>query len=212
MNVYLFEKGISHLQMQKNARELEIIVQECILTTIRESIPTEEIIRAYMDESVEHEEEITIEPIAEPVLEAVESGKSADGTVITKDTDAKEEPSGEIPSIEDDMPVIIEKPKIENLDDKPVTTTLKFNDIDTVFDSKGKKEEVVAPKTIERLEEIGSSIAMEKSMKLDEEDEDQIKIHTESLDLHDIGIVDLGEQKLETKAEIDPFSLDIEEI
>ena len=50
--------------------------------------------------------------------------------------------------------MIIEKPKIENLDDKPVTTTLKFNDIDTVFDSKGKKEEVIAPKTIERLEEI----------------------------------------------------------
>ena len=65
MNVYLFEKNISPLQVQKNNRELESIVQECILTTIRESVPTEAIIRAYMDESVEQEEEVIIEDIEE---------------------------------------------------------------------------------------------------------------------------------------------------
>ena len=31
----------------------EQITQECILMTIRESIPTEEIIRAYMDKTIE---------------------------------------------------------------------------------------------------------------------------------------------------------------
>merc|ERR1711934_111666 len=67
-NVYLFEKNITPLQVQKHNRELEIIIQECILTSIRESIPTEEIIRAYMDESVEHEEEVVIENIEEPVV------------------------------------------------------------------------------------------------------------------------------------------------
>ena len=46
--VYLFEIGIPALQMQKNNREMEIIVQECILTTIRDSIPVESILRAYM--------------------------------------------------------------------------------------------------------------------------------------------------------------------
>ena len=54
MNVYLFEKNISPLQIQKNNRELETIVEQCILNAIRESIPTEAIIRAYMDESEEH--------------------------------------------------------------------------------------------------------------------------------------------------------------
>ena len=52
-NVYLFEKSVNPLQMQKNARELEMIIQDSILTAIRDSIPTEAIIRAYMDESVE---------------------------------------------------------------------------------------------------------------------------------------------------------------
>jgi hypothetical protein len=63
-NVYLFEKNVSALVVQKHNRELELIVQECILAAIRESIPTEAIIRAYLDESVEQEEEVVIEPVA----------------------------------------------------------------------------------------------------------------------------------------------------
>lgn len=68
-NVYLFEINIQPLQIQKNHRELEIIVQECILNTLRESIPVEAILKAYMDETVEEDvieevkEEITHEPI-----------------------------------------------------------------------------------------------------------------------------------------------------
>jgi hypothetical protein len=196
MNVYLFEKGITHLQMQKNARELEIIVQECILTTIRESIPTEEIIRAYMDESVEQEEEITIEPIAEPVLEAVNDGQSSDGTIVPVDGGSTEDTKKEIPSIEESMPVIVEKPQIKNLNDDPVktTTNVKFHPIDTIIgDTKGALATDDAPKVIERLEEIGSEAALEKISKLDEQLEDNIKIHQEDLNLgKDIGIIDLN--------------------
>src|SRR6056300_512642 len=64
-NVYLFERNISPLTIQKNNRELETIIQECIMKTIRESIPTEEIIKAYMDEGVEQEEEVIIEDVKE---------------------------------------------------------------------------------------------------------------------------------------------------
>ena len=72
-NVYLFEINIQPLQVQKNYRELEIIVQECILNTLRENIPVEAILKAYMDESIEEDvteeikEEITHEPIIQPV-------------------------------------------------------------------------------------------------------------------------------------------------
>jgi hypothetical protein len=71
-NVYLFQINIEPLQVQKNHRELEIIVQECILNTIRESIPVEAILKAYMDETVEEDvieeikEEVTHEPIFQP--------------------------------------------------------------------------------------------------------------------------------------------------
>jgi hypothetical protein len=72
-NVYLFELNIQPLQVQKNYRELEIIVQECILNTLRESIPVEAILKAYMDETIEEDvieevkEEVTHEPIKAPV-------------------------------------------------------------------------------------------------------------------------------------------------
>jgi hypothetical protein len=71
-NVYLFQVNIEPLQVQKNHRELEIIVQECILNTLRENIPVESILKAYMDETVEEDvieeikEEITHEPIIKP--------------------------------------------------------------------------------------------------------------------------------------------------
>jgi hypothetical protein len=74
-NVYLFQVGIEPLQIQKNYRELEIIVQECILNTLRESVPVEAILKAYMDETVEEDvieevkEEVTHEPIIEPISE-----------------------------------------------------------------------------------------------------------------------------------------------
>jgi len=68
-NVYLFELNIPPLQTQKHGRELEIIVQECILNAIRESIPVESILRAYMDETTEEDyiEEVKEQVIEEPI-------------------------------------------------------------------------------------------------------------------------------------------------
>jgi hypothetical protein len=70
-NVYLFELHSQPLQIQKHNRELEIIVQECILNAVRESIPVESILRAYMDETVEEDvvEEINEQIIEPPVKE-----------------------------------------------------------------------------------------------------------------------------------------------
>jgi len=54
-NVYLFETTISPLQIQKNNRECELICKECILNVIRENIPVDKILRAYIDETEEEE-------------------------------------------------------------------------------------------------------------------------------------------------------------
>jgi hypothetical protein len=93
-NVYLFQVGIEPLQIQKNYRELEIIVQECILNTLRESIPVEAILKAYMDETVEEDvieevkEEITHEPIIQPVNEiSVPQTNQKSGGVSFNDID-----------------------------------------------------------------------------------------------------------------------------
>ena len=68
-NVYLFEKDIAALQHQKNMRECELISHECILGVIRDSMPVESILRAYIDETVD--EEVIEETLEKNVEEAV---------------------------------------------------------------------------------------------------------------------------------------------
>jgi hypothetical protein len=74
-NVYLFEINIPPLKTQKNNRKLEIIIQESILNAVRESIPVDTILKAYMDETVEEDvvEEIKEQIIEKPVEKPVET-------------------------------------------------------------------------------------------------------------------------------------------
>ncbi len=85
-NIYLFEKKISALQVQKNNREKEKIIQECILHVIRESIPIEEILRSYLDDTMEEyvEEEIKEEKIEEPVPIVETTNESSDLNIETQ--------------------------------------------------------------------------------------------------------------------------------
>jgi len=174
-NVYLFEKSISSLMIQKNMRELELIVQECILTAIRESIPTEEIIKAYMDETVEHEEEVIIENIDEPVLPE-ESSVEAPSTGIPSSEESESERRTTVPSIQD-------------IDDRPVLTRLKFNDYDSIMDENNQVDTISAPKTIERLEEISTERAIQRKLEEEDDLDEKITIHTDSISLD--GLVDL---------------------
>ena len=152
-NIYLFEKGLSDLTVQKYNRELEIITQECILTAIRESIPTESIIRAYLDESIEDEEEVIIESVPE---------EESNNNIETK-TEEVVEPI-KIPV--EDLP---ESLSISNLDNEKAVTRLTFNDIDNASDGTS----IDAPKTIERLEEISDRGNMQRKSDETEEDDDE---------------------------------------
>ena len=73
-NVYLFEQDIYPLQKQKNNRELELLVKEAILNTIRDNIPVEHILRVYIDET-EEEEEVTDDDIVKKEVEKLEKEK-----------------------------------------------------------------------------------------------------------------------------------------
>lgn len=160
-NVYLFERGISDLAVQKNKRELEIIIQECILVTIRESIPTESIIRAYMDEAMEDEEEVIIEPVPE------EENKEEE----KKESDEEKKEPEELPA--EELPATL---SVENMDEEKAVTRLSFNDVDAASDG----TVINAPKTIERLEEISEERNAQRKLEEEEEEDDfpdRIKIH-----------------------------------
>ena len=75
-NVYLFERNVPPLQVQKNGRELEILIQESILNSIRESIPVDLLLRSYLDETTE--EDVNIEISEEEVTMPDDKPKSPD--------------------------------------------------------------------------------------------------------------------------------------
>lgn len=57
-NVYLYERNIHSLQMQRNRRDIEVIVQECIMNAMRDTIPIEKLLKSYMDPTIEEDVEI----------------------------------------------------------------------------------------------------------------------------------------------------------
>ena len=67
--VFLFEKDIVPLQTQKNNRELELIVKECILNSVRDTMPVEEILKAYIEETEEESVTEVVIPVEEVVSE-----------------------------------------------------------------------------------------------------------------------------------------------
>ena len=169
-NVYLFELNVPPLQTQKYHRELEILVQECILITIRESIPVENILRAYMDESIEEE---VIEEIKEQLVEPPPS------SLPTRES----MPSYLSPSSEAPYSASME----------PTSSRLKFDDNDHYLDTNNNTSSVNAPKTIDRLEEISNIRANQRRLEQEnDEDDERITISNNDISLDNLDIENIS--------------------
>jgi hypothetical protein len=199
-NAYLFDKNATPLVQQKHNREFEVITEECILKTIRDSIPTEAIVRAYLDESVEQEEEEIV------VEEVVPKGEEV---VREQEKPQQEEEEVKIPEPPPPPPSFDAVPAISNIDDKPIVNRLTFDDVDHAITEDGIEEKIEAPKTIERLEEI--SVSRNIQRKLDEEDDSD---DDEKLKISDDISIDLGFTDLNPfeKNDESVISIDFEEL
>ena len=184
-NVYLFEISAVPLQVQKHNRELEIIVQECILNAVRESIPIEGILRAYMDETVEED---VVEEIKEQVVEKSVPANARGESEFISEVRAKDK----------EAQIIKKQESLAEKSSEATSAYLKFNDVDSVKDNNNREEFVSAPKSLDRLEEI--SKLRNEQRKMDEEDDDDIlKISDQDIELGslDIHVIDKPEVKLD---------------
>ena len=172
-NVYLFEANIPPLQTQKNHRELEVIIQECILNAVRESIPIDMILRAYLDETTEDDvvEEIKETPMPDENL--AESISSAP----------------------------ISQPMVQPA--TPMSSKLSFNNVDMAIDMNNKEEQISAPKDIARLEELSNIRNEQRKLETDDDDDDvdssggKIQIFNENVNLGQLDVHDIEPQRLE---------------
>lgn len=183
-NVYLFENDIPALQKQKYFREMEILVQESILNTVRESIPVESILQAYMDETVEEDvvEEIKEEVIEEPVPKEVVGGAEKNSQIISEEPEKITGYEGEkkLETVASSINVETEPSKIQ------------FNNLDYVKDGYNREQTVDAPKTIERLEEIGAMRNAQRKLENDDDDDDdsnpRLRIYEETVQLGNLDV------------------------
>ena len=65
-SVYLFEEGVAPLEKQKLNRELETLVKECIMDAVRDSVPVDKILRAYVAQTEEEVPEDPTPPVPTP--------------------------------------------------------------------------------------------------------------------------------------------------
>ena len=112
-NVYLFERDIEPLQYQKNMRELETIVKESIMNTIRESIPVSSILRAYIDETTEEEE------VLQETIEEIHPKEETEA----KDDDSNKEGSNKEGSNNDTDENTVKKEETDNKENVSVSKT-----------------------------------------------------------------------------------------
>jgi hypothetical protein len=177
-NVYLFEVNVPPLQVQKNYRELEIIVQECILNTLRENIPVESILKAYMDETVEED---VIEEVKEQIIEeAIPSQQQVGNESVN--SGSHEDVVGGSNSVQEES----------------ASGKLSFNDIDYVRSDDGNVNSISAPKSIERLEEISEFRAQQRRQEAEDDDDNvRLRITDQEFNLDSLDVHNIEEPKLE---------------
>jgi len=190
-NIYLFEIKVTPLQAQKNNREIEILIQESILNTIRESIPVENILKAYMDETVEED---VVEEVKEEIIEEPKPENSAQTGLDNKAI-----------GVDATNNVTNNESSANNVSNGNSSASIKFNDIDYVKDDNDTVTSVVVSKDIENLEKISES----RSSRDDDEDDDEDDVKNERLNisnqdvtLDSLDIHTLNEPKLELLPEL----------
>ena len=170
--MFIYLKILANTDTKHN-RELEVMIKECIMQTIRDTMPIEDILRAYMaettEEDVEVKEEVIEKPAPEPETEPEE--EKAEKEVIAEDNkeaqDNKNDASSSDALVEETINVVT------------APSNIAFSDVDSTMDINGVKGEVDAPKDIERLEKIAfdaNERRKAEEAEYDDEDEDDMPL------------------------------------
>ena len=244
-NVFLFEKEINSLQKQKYRREIEHIIQYSILSVIRNTLPVEDIIRAYLDESIEYDnEEVIEEVIEEPIMKTQEelnqivedkvknmkiqieenAKREADmnrqreenasrnlETILTDKTHKLQELEmkanrivGDETTTQPSQTQANQTQTQHQVEQSERLDRLRFSDTDHMkeYDTHDrsfevnhqKPQEINAPKTIERLEQISEDAYRRRQEEEYDDDEEEEALHiggAVDLDVMDLGIESL---------------------
>ena len=174
-NVFLFDKDVPPLAFQKNKSEFNKMIKNAILDSIRESIPVEQLLRSYLDESSDLvREDVKAEEAPVPVM-VKPAPRVEEISVEEIKTVSEPDISELITTVE---PISKNDPVLELLD-RP---SIKFSNVDYAFNHENKIETISAPKDIETLETISDARNAErKAQEALENDEDKLQLGNDIL-------------------------------
>ena len=217
VNIYLFEKDIPPLVIQKNNRELELIIKECIANTIRDNIPVENILQLYLDETIETDVEVVEKKEVIPDKEEIIKME-------------KENLNNSLEDIKKELKEELRKEKDENLKNSIKSINKEMNENNDENDEKDEKDEDKNNKLLDTIKSPDSNTISIKTNKNSENNEididdlvfdnidqntdaDIINLNiTETMSDNDTDIDEDNDNDKETKKNADIFDIDIEEL
>ena len=207
-NVYLFEKGIQPLDIQKHNRELEIIIKESILNAVRDSMPVEDILKAYIGET--HEEDVDIkEEIFEETTPCIDNvvpiGVEAAQPVVAQPVVAAPVVAAPVVAQPVVAQPVVAAPVVAPIGSL-MQNLIKFSDEDQTIDVSGLKGTISAPKSDERLEKIAKETAQRRRFEEQNDDDDEPLRIGQEISLESLGITDIAPKMNR------PNILDVEEL
>lgn len=190
-NVYLFDTKVHSLQVQKHKREAEIIIQEAILNAIRDSLPIEDILRNYMDETIEEDVVETVEEEKIESKEPIKEEVSIENSVKEEIDNAIKVQTSELSNQE-----ITNENSIETQENG----TISFNNNDEVLNGNDEKTTIEAPKSVEHLEKLQK----EREELEDDDDDDYDDIPKLKIGDADVSLDDLDVHNVNDSIKIEP--------
>ena len=159
-NVFLFDKDVAPLVYQKNKMEFNKLIKTAILDSIRESIPVEQLLRSYLDESSDLvKEEVKTEQPPEPKQQVEEPMVTPEVETVNY---VKEAPA--TPKEEDPVLALMSKPGIS------------FSDMDSALNMDNIVETIQRPKDIATLESISEIRNAQRKAQEADDDDDKLQL------------------------------------
>jgi hypothetical protein len=169
-NAYLFSEQATSVDRQKNLRQVEQLIHQAILQSIRGMLPVKNILKEYLTDDGDDKDEKD-EKEDEPLAEAEVAVEEKSGLVVEKQEPpiALEDLSGAVTAVQDlsgagpepepePEPAVTEPPQVIVVDTEQ---SVKFTDHDTVFDSENPDGNAINMKEYKEESELASVSAID---------------------------------------------------
>jgi len=174
-NIFLFHVDVEPLEYQKNMREVELIIRESLINTVRNNIPIKDVINTYLEESEEYLENY------------LDKSKSETNNVETNTNDEFKSVNNEYKSEQ----IKINAEQVKSIETSPEIKVEELKHIDTTPEIKVELKHIDTTPEIKVEELKHENIGIEPQQETNNDTRQTISFNNEDQ------VMDLGTNKIE---------------